>query len=403
MILAEASEGQTLELAHTVSFGEHLWEDLLTGGMKAPGFSVQPTDVVNIQYTSGTTGNPKGVLLTHRNVLNNAYLAATSMALSIGDRVVNPFPLYHCGGCVMGTLAMLATGFTLILPSPQFDISAVLQAVSQERATALFGVPTMFMAELEHPEFKSFDLTSLRTGVMAGAMCPSNLMRRVVSEMHIPEMLVMYGQTEASPVVTMSHPQDDLEHRVSTVGRAMPNTEVKVVGLETGEILPVGEPGEICARGYLVMKGYDDDLQATMDAVDPDAWLHTGDCGVMDSEGYFRITGRLKDMIIRGGENIFPAEIENFLQTHPKVSEAQVIGVPDGKLGEVVVAWIRIRAGMVATDEEIREFCRGKIAHFKVPQHIRFVEGFPMTATGKFQKYKMREMETTQRMPARTA
>lgn len=396
-ILAEACEGQRLELAHTVYFGEKSWEDLSAGGTTVPVVSIQRSDVVNIQYTSGTTGSPKGVLLTHLNVLNNADLAARSMGLGTEDRVVNPFPLYHCGGCVMGSLAMVTTGFTLILPSSQFDASAVLSAVSTERATALFGVPTMFMAELEHPQFNSFDLTSLRTGVMAGAPCANNLMRRVVAEMHIPEMLVMYGQTEASPVITMSRPQDDLEHRVSTVGCAMPNTEVKIVALDTGATVPPGERGELCARGYMVMKGYDDGAGATAHAIDADGWLHTGDCGVMDADGYFRITGRAKDMIIRGGENVFPAEIENFLQTHPKVADVQVIGIPDEKLGEVVVAWIRLCAGTMATAEEIRGFCRDKIAHFKVPQHIRFVESFPMTATGKVQKYKIREIEAAER------
>lgn len=396
-ILAEAREDQTLELAHWVFFGEHTWHEMLSAGVKNPGTSIQPSDVVNIQYTSGTTGNPKGVLLTHRNILNNADLAVRSMGLRAGDRLVNPFPLYHCGGCVMGTLAMLATGLTLILPSAQFDASAVLSAVSTDCATALVGVPTMFMAELEHSQFKSFDLTSLRTGMMAGATCPVALMRRVVTEMHIPEMVVMYGQTEASPVVTMSRPEDDLEHRVSTVGCAMPNTEVKIAALESGATVPIGERGELCARGYLVMKGYDDDPQSTAHAIDPDGWLHTGDCGVMDSDGYFRITGRIKDMIIRGGENIFPAEIENFLQTHPNVADVQVVGIPDEKLGEVAVAWIRLRAGSVASPEEVREFCRGKIAHFKVPQHIRFVDSFPMTATGKIQKYKIREIEIAER------
>jgi fatty-acyl-CoA synthase len=395
-VLAEACENQKLQLAHTIYFGEKSWEELLASGTKTPEASIRPTDVVNIQYTSGTTGNPKGVLLTHRNVLNNAALGARLMGLRREDRVVNPFPLNHCGGCVMGSLAMVAAGFTLILPSSQFDATAVLSAVSRERATALFGVPTMFMAELECAEFTSFDLTSLRTGVMAGAPCANRLMRRVVTEMHIPEMLVMYGQTEASPVITMSRPEDDLEHRVSTVGCAMPNTEVKIVALDTGATLPLGERGELCARGYMVMKGYDDDSEATAHAIDADGWLHTGDCAVMNADGYFRMKGRAKDMIIRGGENIFPAEIENFLQTHPKIADAQVIGMPDEKLGEVVVAWIRLRAGAVSGPEEIREFCRGKIAHFKVPQHFRFVESFPMTATGKIQKYKIREIEAAQ-------
>jgi fatty-acyl-CoA synthase len=252
----------------------------------------------------------------------------------------------------------------------------------------------MFMAELECPEFTDFDLASLRRGMMSGAPCPESLMRRVVTEMHIPEMLVMYGQTEASPVITMSRPEDDLEHRVSTVGCAMPNTEVQILAVDTGATVPVGERGELCARGYLVMKGYDDDPGATAHVIDAQGWLHTGDCAVMNSDGYFRITGRTKDMIIRGGENIFPAEIENFLHTHPKIANVQVIGIPDDKLGEVVVAWIRLHAGEVATPEEIREFRDGKIAYFKIPQYVRFVESFPMTATGKIQKFKIREIES---------
>ena len=259
------------------------------------------------------------------------------------------------------------------------------------------ALDSAFPRAFVYPGIGNFELTSLRTGMMAGAMCPVRLMRRVVTEMHIPEMLVMYGQTEASPVVTMSRPEDDLEHRVSTVGCAMPNTEVKIAALDTGATLPIGEPGELCARGYLVMSGYDDDPQATAHAIDSVGWLHTGDCGVMDADGYFRITGRVKDMIIRGGENIFPAEIENFLQTHPKVADVQVVGIPDDKLGEVAVAWIRLRAGTIASSEELREFCRGQIAHFKVPQHVRFVDTFPMTATGKVQKYKIREIEIAER------
>jgi fatty-acyl-CoA synthase len=393
-IFAEACEDQKVEPVRTIYLGEDSWAKLVAAETRMPEVSVQPTDVVNIQYTSGTTGCAKGVLLTHRNVLNNAGLVAQSMGLRTEDRVVNPFPLYHCGGCVLGSLAMVAAGFTLILPSFQFDARAVLSAVSEERATALFGVPTMFMAELECPEFTDFDLTSLRRGMMSGAPCPESLMRRVVTEMHIPEMLVMYGQTEASPVITTSRPEDDLEHRVSTVGCAMPNTEVQILAVDSGATAPVGEHGELCARGYLVMKGYDDDPEATARAIDADGWLHTGDCAVMNPDGYFRITGRTKDMIIRGGENIFPAEIENFLHTHPKIANVQVIGIPDDKLGEVVVAWIRLHAGEVATPEEIREFCDGKIAYFKIPQHIRLVESFPMTATGKIQKFKIREIES---------
>lgn len=392
-ILAEACLNQNLDLEHTIFLQDASWEKFVASDTEVPPASVNPNDVVNIQYTSGTTGYAKGVLLTHRNVLNNASMVAESMGLGVNDRVVNPFPLYHCGGCVLGSLAMVATGFTLILPSFQFDPKAVLSAVSEERATALFGVPTMFMSELACPEFNDFDLTSLRTGMMSGAPCPENLMRRVVTEMHMPEMLVMYGQTEASPVITMSEPHDDLVHRVSTVGCAMPNTEVKIVALDTHETVPIGEGGELCTRGYLVMKGYDDDSEATARSIDSDGWLHTGDCAVMLPDGYIRITGRAKDMIIRGGENIFPAEIENFLHTHPKIANVQVIGIPDEKLGELVVAWVRLRDGEIATAQEIREYCEGKIAYFKIPHHIRFVDSFPMTATGKIQKFKIREIE----------
>jgi fatty-acyl-CoA synthase len=396
-ILDEACKDHNLDPVHTICFDQKAWEELMAGEAKMPEVSILPSDVVNIQYTSGTTGYAKGVLLTHDSVLNNASLVSHGMGLRPGDRVVNPFPLYHCGGCVLGSLAMVAAGFTLILPSFQFDAKAVLSAVSEERATALFGVPTMFMAELECPNFTKFNLSSLRTGMMSGAPCPKNLMRRVIGEMHIPELLVMYGQTEASPVITMSGAQDDFSHRVSTVGCAMPNTEIKILAVDSCEIVPVGEPGELCTRGYLVMKGYDDDPSASASAIDPEGWLHTGDCAVMGPDGYVRITGRAKDMIIRGGENVFPAEIENFLHTHPKIANVQVIGIPDEKLGEVVVAWIRLRAGEVATAREMREFCNGKIAYFKIPQHIRFVEDFPMTATGKIQKFKMREIESENR------
>lgn len=396
-ILNEARQGQTLELRNVVYLGEDSWEQMLATGADLPPVNIRPTDVANIQYTSGTTGFPKGVLLTHRSILNNAWFFSQQMGLSEVDRMVNPFPLYHCGGCVAGSLAMVAAGFTLILPSFRFDARAVLSAVSAERATALGGVPTMFIAELECPAFSSFDLTSLRTGGMTGAPCPIELMRRVLTEMHIPQMRVNYGQTEASPVITMSRHDDGLERRVSTVGCAMPNTEIKVIDAHSGETLPVGEQGELCARGYLVMKGYDDDPAATARAIDSEGWLHTGDLGTMRPDHYIRITGRAKDLIIRGGENIFPAEVEGFLHTHPKIVDVQVVGIPDEKLGEVVAAWIRLRSGEVANAEEIRDFCQGKIAYFKVPQHIRFVDSFPMTATGKIQKFKIREIEIEER------
>jgi fatty-acyl-CoA synthase len=306
------------------------------------------------------------------------------------DKICVPVPLYHCFGCVIGTLVCMLTGATLILPSPTFDPLATMQAVHEERATTIYGVPTMFIAELGHPEFSRFDFGSLRTGIMAGAPCPIEVMKRVGKEMHCPAMIIAYGQTESSPVITMSGVDDSLEHRVSTVGRACSATEVKITS-PGGETVPVGEQGELCTRGYLVMKGYDQEPEATARALDQDGWLHTGDLAIMRPDGYFRVTGRAKDMIIRGGENVYPREVEEFLYTHPKVADVQVIGLPDEKLGETVAAWIKLKEP--GTEDEIREFCRGKIAHFKIPQHIRLVDAFPMTVTGKIQKFKIREME----------
>jgi fatty-acyl-CoA synthase len=342
--------------------------------------------VVNIQYTSGTTGSPKGVLLTHRNILNNGFLVGRQMKVTEEDRIVVPVPLYHCFGCVIGVLCCVVSGSTLILPAWSFDAKAVLEAVHHERATAIYGVPTMFIAELQHPDFSSYDLTSLRTGIMAGAPCPIEVMKRVVNEMHCPDITIAYGQTEASPAITMSSAGDPLEVRVSTVGSAMPETEVMIDA-------PIGEQGELCTRGYLVMKGYDGEEEATARAIDSEGWLHTGDLAVMRADGNFKITGRAKDMIIRGGENIYPREIEEFLYTHPKIADVQVVGLPDLRLGETTCAWIRLKEGESLTEHELKEFCRGKIAHFKVPQYVRFVEAFPMTVTGKIQKFKIRKTE----------
>lgn len=393
-IVDEAMAGQTLALEHVVYFGTEGWAEVTAGGPDTPQRRIGSHEVTNIQYTSGTTGSPKGVLLTHRNLLNNAAIIAQGMMISERDRIAVPVPLYHCFGCVIGTLVSVVSGAAMILPAATFDALTTLQAIHDERATAIYGVPTMFIAELEHPAFGSFDLGSLRTGMMAGAPCPVEIMRRVVSEMHCTGMIVGYGQTEASPIITMSAVNDSLERRVSTVGQALANTEVKIVS-PNGETVPVGEQGELCARGYMVMKGYDQEWEATCKAIDEDGWLHTGDLATIDIDECFRITGRGKDMIIRAGENVYPREIEEFLHTHPKIAEVQVVGLPDARLGEAVAAWIRLKEP--AVEEEIRDFCRGKIAHFKVPQYIRFVDTFPMTVTGKVQKFRIREIEIKDR------
>jgi len=393
-IVDEAIAGQTLALEHVVYFGTQGWAGMLAQGRDIPARRIAPDDVTNIQYTSGTTGSPKGVLLTHRNVLNNAAVLAEGMRITEKDRIAVPVPLYHCFGCVIGTLVCVVSGATLILPAATFDALSTLQVIHEERVTAIYGVPTMFIAELEHPDFGSFDFSSLRTGIMAGAPCPVEIMKRVVKEMRCEGMTVGYGQTESSPVITMSAVHDSLERRVGTVGQACANTEVKIVSAG-GETVPVGEQGELCTRGYLVMKGYDQELEATRRAVDEDGWLHTGDLATMDIHECFRITGRAKDMIIRGGENVYPREVEEFLHMHPKVAEVQVVGLPDVRLGETVAAWIRLKES--ASEDEIREFCRGRIAHFKVPQYIRFVDTFPMTVTGKVQKFRIREIEIQDR------
>jgi fatty-acyl-CoA synthase len=393
-IVEEAIAGQGLDLRHMVYFGTESWTQMLTEGQNVVDGRIRPNDVTNIQYTSGTTGSPKGVMLTHRNVLNNAQVIADGMRVSENDRIVVPVPLYHCFGCVIGTLVSVLTGATLVLPAATFDALTTLQAIHEERGTAIYGVPTMFIAELEHPEFERFDCSSLRTGMMAGAPCPIEIMKRVVAEMRCAGMTVGYGQTESSPIITMSAVDDSVERRVSTVGQVCANTEVKIVA-PGGETVPAGEQGELCTRGYLVMKAYDQEPEATRRAVDEDGWLHTGDLATMDPDECFRITGRAKDMIIRAGENVYPREVEEFLHRHPKVADVQVVGIPDARLGEAVAAWIRLKEP--AGEEEIREFCRGRIAHFKVPQFIRFVEAFPMTVTGKVQKYRIREVEIEER------
>jgi fatty-acyl-CoA synthase len=391
-IFAESRTSAQTGLEHVYYIGGD-WID----GPKVDPVPVSASAVANIQYTSGTTGSPKGVLLTHRNLVNNARGIASCLKATEQDRICAPVPLYHCFGCVIGTLVSAATGAALIVPSAQFDTAATLEAVHDERATALYGVPTMFIAELEHPEFSKFDLTSLRTGVMAGAPCPIETMKQVVSQMHCREITIAYGQTESSPVITMSRTSDSIEHRVNTVGAPLPNTEVKIVSPTSGETLPVGVQGELCVRGYLVMRGYDGRPEETAAAIDADGWLHTGDLALMQADGYFRIKGRARDTIIRGGENIYPREVEEFLHTFPAISDVYVFAIPDVRLGETVSAWVRLKAGHTASEAEIQDWCRGKIAYFKIPQYIRFVDSFPMTVTGKIRKYLMRETEVRER------
>ncbi len=391
-ILERACHGLTLELRHTIYFDSPEWPALLDAPGQLPTH-VAVGDVANIQYTSGTTGLPKGVMLTHHNVVNNGQFLAQGFHYTEQDRIVVPVPLFHCYGCVIGTMSALNSGAAIILPNWTFDAHATLQAVHDERATSVYGVPAMYVAEFGLPDFASFDLTSLRTGMMSGAPCPVELMKRVLNEMHIGELVIAYGQTETSPVVTMSDAGDSIEIRVNTVGRAMPQTEIQVISTVSGETLPIGEQGEICARGYAVMKGYDGDPEATAQVVKPDGWLHTGDLGVMHEDGCIHLTGRSRDVIIRGGENIYPREVEEFLYTHPKVGEVQVVGIPNARLGEIVVAWVRLRPGKEATEEEIRNWCQGQIAYYKVPEHVRFVDDFPATLSGKIQKYKIREFE----------
>ena len=351
---------------------------------------LQPEDAINIQFTSGTTGLPKGATLSHHNIVNNGYFVARRMSFTENDRLCIPVPLYHCFGMVMGVLGCATHGAAMVFAGEAFEPKSLLEAVEAERCTALYGVPTMFIAELEHAEFKRYDLRTLRTGVMAGAPCPVEVMKRVISDMHMKEVTICYGMTETSPVSFQSCRDDTLEQRVTTVGTIHPHLEVKIVDPE-GRVTPRGERGELLTRGYSVMHGYWDDEEKTKQAIDPQGWMHTGDLATLDASGYCNIVGRVKDLIIRGGENISPREIEEFLYRHPKVQDVQVFGVPDRRYGEVVCAWIKLKAGERSDAEAIRTFCREQIAHYKVPQHIRFVEQFPMTVTGKIQKYLMRQ------------
>ncbi len=352
--------------------------------------TLQFDDPINIQFTSGTTGFPKGATLTHHNILNNGYFNGAALRLTDADRVCIPVPLYHCFGMVMGNLMCAAYGATMVYPSEAFDPLEVLRAVEAERCTALYGVPTMFIAELDHPEFSGFDLSSLRTGTMAGSPCPIEVMKRVISDMNMEDVTIAYGMTETSPVSFQSSADDPIARRVSTVGRVHPHVEVKIVDDE-GRVVAPGVPGELMTRGYSVMRGYWNDEEKTREAIDTAGWMHTGDQATIDAEGYCNIVGRIKDMVIRGGENVYPREIEEFLYRHPKVQDVQVIGVPDEKYGEELCAWIKLREGESANPEEIRAFCKDQIAHYKIPRYVKFVDGFPMTVTGKIQKFKMRE------------
>ena len=346
---------------------------------------------INIQYTSGTTGSPKPATLTHHNVVNNAFLVGRELRLSPDDRLCLPVPLYHCFGMVLGSLACAVHGATLVLPSPVFEVDATLRSVEEEKCTVLHGVPTMFISELEHEEFDSLDLSSLRTGIMAGAPCPVELMKQVIDKMHLAEITIAYGMTETSPVTFQTSIDDPVERRVNSVGRVQAHCEAKVID-EHGRTVPAGVPGELLTRGYCVMRGYWGDAEHTRESIDEAGWMHTGDIATIDSEGYCRITGRSKDMVIRGGENLFPREIEEFLYGHPKIDEAEVFGVPDERFGEELCAWVKLHPGETADEEEIRTYCKGRIAHFKIPRYIRFVDEYPLTATGKVQKFVMREV-----------
>ena len=352
---------------------------------------VRCDDPVNIQYTSGTTGAPKGATLSHHNILNNGFFIGERMRLTHVDRVCLPVPLYHCFGCVLGNLAVLTHGGAVILPGDVFDAEACLAAVEAERCTGLYGVPTMFIAELAHPSFSSYKLDTLRTGIMAGAPCPIEIMRQAIDRMGLREITICYGMTETSPVSFQSRVDDDVEHRVSSVGCIHPHVECQIVDPETGRVVPRGVPGELCSRGYLVMLGYWNNPEATREAIDAARWMHTGDLAVMREDGYVNIVGRIKDMVIRGGENIYPREVEEFLYTHPKIADVQVVGVPDEKYGEELCAWVQVKEGETLTLDEVRDFCRGQIATVKIPRYVRFTTSFPMTVTGKIQKFKMRE------------
>jgi fatty-acyl-CoA synthase len=398
MEMVDQIDGQVPTLERAVFLWEDEWDEIVAGagGVDAAtvsrrAASLDADDPINIQYTSGTTGFPKGATLTHRNILNNGYFVARLQGFTSADRLCIPVPFYHCFGMVMGNLGCTTHGAAMVVPGDAFDPQHVLETVAAERCTALYGVPTMFIAELGHPDFDRYDLSSLRTGVMAGSPCPVEVMKACVDRMHMRDVTICYGMTETSPVSTQTLPDDSLHHRTATVGRAHPHVEIRIAGSTSGETLGRGETGEFCTRGYSVMQGYWNDPERTAEAIDADGWMHTGDLAVMADDGYVNIVGRIKDMVIRGGENIYPREIEEFLYTHPAVADVQVIGVPDPKYGEELMAWIKLRSGTTIDEDAVRAFCRGAIAHYKVPRYIRFVDDFPMTVTGKVQKFLMRE------------
>jgi len=395
------------KLADVIFLGTPQWDALFEAGRgvladgdgdplaeREAGLSAD--DPINIQYTSGTTGFPKGATLSHHNILNNAFFIGEGCRYTERDRVCVPVPFYHCFGMVLGNLACTTHGACIVIPAPGFDPAQTLAAVQAERCTSLYGVPTMFIAELALPGFAGYDLSTLRTGIMAGSPCPVEVMKRVISEMHMTEVTICYGMTETSPVSTQTTADDDMDRRVSTVGRVHPHVEIKVTDPETGRVVPRGTPGELCTRGYSVMLGYWDEPGKTAEAIDAARWMHTGDLAVMDEAGYLNIVGRIKDLVIRGGENIYPREIEEFLYGHPAIEEVQVIGVPDLKYGEELCAWIRLRPGAQLDAAAVREYCQGKIAHYKIPRYVRFTAEFPMTVTGKIQKFKMRETSVTE-------
>jgi fatty-acyl-CoA synthase len=390
--------GDAPGLERVIYLGTAEWDELLTAGARDDGGALARReaelafdDPINIQYTSGTTGFPKGATLSHHNILNNGFFIGEMCRYTEQDRVCIPVPFYHCFGMVLGNLAAVTHGACIVIPAPGFEPAATLRATAGERCTSLYGVPTMFIAELALPDFADYDLSSLRTGIMAGSPCPVEVMKRVVSEMHMAEVTIAYGMTETSPVSCQTRPDDDTDRRVSTVGRVHPHIEVKIINPDTGLVLPRGEPGEMCTRGYSVMLGYWDEPEKTAEAIDAGRWMHTGDLAVMDNAGYLNIVGRIKDMVIRGGENVYPREVEEFLYTHPAIEDVQVIGVPDEKYGEELCAWVKLRPGTELTGEDVRAFCVGKIAHYKVPRYVHFTQDFPMTVTGKVQKFKMRE------------